>query len=103
MTESNSVYVPPCIQQGRPVYTTIDNCDFKNDTLDRRNEFHGTVQNIIYQKSNPGSTSNKLKIERGISRSLNSNPFPRAEMCYKLNMPNHTYSLFQCDAADTEL
>ena len=41
--KSNGVYVPPSIQAGLPVYFAADNCDFKNDAADGKNEVHGTA------------------------------------------------------------
>jgi len=55
MSETNGVYVPHLIQEGEPVYFAIDNCDFKNDTADGKNEFHGTAQ-IVFQRAGADST-----------------------------------------------
>ena len=48
--KNNGVYVPLSIPVGLPVYFAVDNCDFKNDIADGKNEFHGTAQ-IVYQQS----------------------------------------------------
>ena len=48
--ENNGVYVPPSIQAGLPAYFVVDNCNFKTDTANGKNEFHGTAQ-IVYQQS----------------------------------------------------
>ena len=50
MEDSGGVYVPSSIQKECPIYFVVDNCDFQNDTSDGKHEFHGTVQ-IVYQDS----------------------------------------------------
>ena len=47
--KNNGVYVPPFIQAGLSVYFAVDNCDFKNDIADEKNEFHGTAQIVCQQ------------------------------------------------------
>ena len=78
--KSNGVYVPPSIQAGLPVYFAADNCDFKNDAADGKNEVHGTVQ-IVYQQSSANVVSEKLQIDHNQNRSLNYDPFPASQVC----------------------
>ena len=57
--KNNGVYVPPSTQASLPVYFAVDNCDFKNDTADGKNDLHGTAQ-IVYQQSSANVVSEKL-------------------------------------------
>ena len=78
--KNNGVYVPLSIPVGLPVYFAVDNCDFKNDIADGKNEFHGTAQ-IVYQQSSANVVSEKLQIDRNQNRSLNYDPFPASQVC----------------------
>jgi len=103
MSETNGVYVPHLIQEGEPVYFAIDNCDFKNDTADGKNEFHGTAQ-IVYQRAGADSTTGKkLQIERNQNRSLEYNPFPQANVCPKPKRQHQMLPLFATDRTDIDL
>ena len=102
MEESNGKYIPPSIQPGLHVYFAVDNCDFKNDTPDRKNEFHGTAQ-IVYQKSIEGSSPYKLKIEGKQRKSFISDPFPIDEVCPKPVPPNVMYTTCVPDMSDVQL
>ena len=91
--KNNSVYVPPYIQAGLPVYFAVGNCDFKNDTADGKNDFHGIVQ-IVYQQSSANVVFEKLQIDRNQNRSLNYDPFPASQVCPKPKPENKIYSQF---------
>ena len=45
--ENNRMYIPSNIFRGVPIHFSINNCDFKNDTPDGKNEFRGTAQVVI--------------------------------------------------------
>ena len=45
--ENNRVYIPSNIVRGVPIHFAIDNCDFKNDNPDRKNESQDTAQVVI--------------------------------------------------------
>ena len=90
--KNNGVYVPQSIQVGLPVYFAVDNYDFKNDTADGKNEFHGTAK-IVYQQSSANVASEKLQIDRNQNRSLNYDPFPVSQVCPKPKPKNEIYSL----------
>ena len=74
LEDSDGVYVPPSIQKECPIFP-VDNCDFQNDTPDGIHEFHGTVQ-IVYQNSTNPIETKTLKIELNQSRTVDLNPFP---------------------------
>ena len=46
ISENDGVYVPAVINKSQPTYFAVDNCDFKNDTYDGKNEFHGIITTI---------------------------------------------------------
>ena len=100
--KNNGVYVPPYIQAGLPVYFAVGNCDFKNDTADGKNDFHGIVQ-IVYQQSSANVVFEKLQIDRNQNRSLNYDPFPASQVCPKPKPKNGSYSQFTPKNIDTFL
>ena len=102
MEENNGVYVPPQIMPGSPVYFAVDNCDFRNDTPDGKNEFHGTAQ-IVYQQSSNVSAPSKLKVERNQKRALSKDTFPPAATCSKPIPPNQRHPSFVPDMKDVDL
>ena len=61
------VYVPPNTVPGIPVHFTIDSCDFKNDTPDRKNKFHAKAQ-VIIQKSDNCGLQQHLSINRSVKK-----------------------------------
>ena len=67
METSNGVYIPPNVVPGVPVHFAIDNCDFKNDTPDGKNEFHATAQ-VIIQKSISSNFPPLLLIDRCVEK-----------------------------------
>ena len=87
---------------GSPVYFAVDNCDFRNDTPDGKNEFHGTAQ-IVYQQFNNVSAPSKLKVERNQKRALSKDPFPPAATCSKPIPPNQRHPSFVPDRKDVDL
>ena len=74
------------------VTSKLDNCNFKIDTGDGKNEFHGTAQ-IVYQQSSANVVSEKLMIDRNQNRSLNYDPFPASQVCPKPK-PKNEISLY---------
>ena len=57
MKEQDGVYIPATIKAGKRLHFAIDNLDFKNDTPDGRNEFHGTTTVVFQKDIYPESTS----------------------------------------------
>ena len=53
---NHGVFVPPNIQPGIPLQFPVNNTDFKNDTPERKSEFHCTTL-VVFQKTT-GSTMN---------------------------------------------
>ena len=51
--ENNRVYILSNDVRGVAIHFSIDNCDFKNDTPDGKNEFHGTAQVVIQKSTSP--------------------------------------------------
>ena len=100
--KNNSIYVPPSIQSGLSVYLAVDNCDFKNDTVDWKNKFHGTAQ-VVYQQASADVVSEKLQIDHNQNRSLNYDPFPASQVCPKPKPKNEIYSHFTLKNKDTDL
>ena len=90
MEDSGGVYVPPSIQKECPIYFTPDNRDFQNRTPDRKHEFHGTVQ-IVYQNSTNPLESKYLKIECNQNKTVDLNPSPDKEIIPKPLPPKHNY------------
>ena len=90
MENNDGVYVPPSIQKECPIYFAVDNCDFQSDTPDGKSEFHGTVQ-IVYQNSTNPLESKSLKIERNQNKTADLNPFPAKEIIPKPLPPKHNY------------
>ena len=90
MDDSDGVYVPPSIQKECPIYFVVGNCDFQNDFLDGKHEFHGTVH-IFYQNSNNPFKSKSLKIERYQNKAVDLNPLPEKEIIPKPLPPKHNY------------
>ena len=64
---SYGVYVPPNVVPSIPVHFAIDNCDFKNDTPDGKNEIHATAQ-VIIQKSDNCGLQQHLPINRSVKK-----------------------------------
>ena len=93
---------PPQIMPGSPVYFAVDNCDFRNDAPDGKNEFLGTAQ-IAYQQSSNVSAPSKLKVERNQKRALSKDPFPPAATCSKPIPPNQRHPSFVPDMKDVDL
>ena len=58
--ENNRVYIPSDIIRGVLIHFAIDNCDYKNDTHDRKNKFHGTAKVVIQRSTWSTSFSNKI-------------------------------------------
>ena len=88
MEDSDGVYVPPSIEKECGIYFAVNNCGFQNDTPDGKHDFHGTVQ-IIYQNSTNPLESKYLKIERNQNKTVDLNPFPAKEIIrnlYHLNI-----------------
>ena len=46
---NDGVYIPERIIRNSCLHFAIDNIDFRNDTADGKNEFHGTTQ-VLFQK-----------------------------------------------------
>ena len=63
MEDSDGVYVPPSIQKECPIYFAVDHCDFQNGTPDGKHDFHGTVQTVYQNSTNPFK-SKSLKITK---------------------------------------
>ena len=82
MKDSDGIYVPPSIQKECPIYFAVDNCDFQNDTPDRKYEFHGTVQIVSQHCTNP-LESKSLKIERNQNKNVDLNQLPAKEIIPK--------------------
>ena len=82
MKDNNGIYVPPSIQKECPIYFAVGNCDFQNDTPDRKYEFHGTVQTVSQHSTNP-LESKSLKIERNQNKTVDLNQFPAKEIIPK--------------------
>jgi hypothetical protein len=61
IVENNGIYVPPSVQKGSLLYLAVDNSDFKNDTCNGKNEFHGIII-TVYQPSSNNSETPILKI-----------------------------------------
>ena len=85
MKENNDVYVLPQIIPDSSVCFAVDNCDFRNDTADGKNEYHGTAQ-IVYRQSSTDSVQCKLKIERNQNRSLKDDPLNQKHSAFESNM-----------------
>ena len=83
MEDSDDIYVPSST-------VAADNCDFQNDTLDGKHEFHGTVQ-IVYRNSTDPLESKSLKIERNQNKILDLNPLPVKEIIPKSLPTKHNY------------
>ena len=81
MNENNRVRIPCNIVSGVPILFPIDNCDFKDDTLDEKKELHDTAQ-VAIQKS-ASNTSFLIKIDRSATKFkddfLSAKPIPRNE------------------------
>lgn len=59
-TEShNGVFVPPNVVEGTSLHFAIDNVDFKNDTPEGKDEFHGTGM-VVFQKFSNKNVSNLI-------------------------------------------
>ena len=103
MKDNNGTYIPPTIRKSSPVYFAIDNIDFRNDTPDGKNEFHGIGQ-VVYQQSIDEHHQSALKISREHTKSFKHNPFLPALICHKPVPPNKTYPYFiPPDLADRKL
>ena len=50
MKDNNGTYIAPIIRKGSPVYFAVENIDFRNDTSDGKNEFHG-IGEVVYQQT----------------------------------------------------
>ena len=81
MNENNRVRIPCNIVSGVPIHFPIDNCDFKDGTLDGKKELHDTAQ-VAIQKS-ASNTSFLIKIDRSATKFkddfLSAKPIPRNE------------------------
>ena len=81
MNENNRVRIPCNIVSGVPIHFPIDNCDFKDDTLDGKKELHDTAQ-VAIQKS-ASNTLFLIKIDRRATKFkddfLSAKPIPRNE------------------------
>ena len=65
-TKLNSIYVPLNLDEGKYINFVIDDVNFKNDTPERKAEFHG-ISTTLFQKS-----SNKIFKTLEIERSSNT-------------------------------
>ena len=101
MEDSDGVYVPTSIQKECPIYFVVDNCDFQNDTPDGKHEFHGTVQ-IVYQNSTNPLESKSLKIERNQNKAVDLNPFSAKEIIPKPLPPKHNYQEIENPSSSIE-
>ena len=55
--ENNGTYVPPSVQTSHQIFFAVDNSEFKNDTCDGKNEFHGVIT-TVYQPSRDNANCN---------------------------------------------
>ena len=103
MKGNNGTYIPPTIRKGSPVYFAVDNIDFRNDTPDGKNEFHGIGQ-VVYQQAIDEHDQSPLNISREHTKSFKHDPFLPAQICHKPVPPNKTYRDFiPPDLADLKL
>ena len=106
ITQKNSgVYVPPNIKYGTPLHFAIDNTDFRNDTPNGKDEFHGTGQ-ILFQKRASTQIS-KLRIPRSSSTKMKfqQNELIQSYKCDKPLPPNEKFPDFTgiVDCSEIEL
>ena len=105
IAQNNGVYLPPNIVKGEPIHFAIDNIDFKNDTPDGKNEFHGTGQ-VVFQKSSEKERHHlTIKQSRNGSLTFQKDVLVPMLTCFQPNPPNEQFPSFDgiisCD--DLEL
>ena len=73
---------------GEPIYYAIDNCDFRNDTPDGKDEFHSTIS-TVFQHRFSENHRNTLIIERdsAIPCSFKHNTLPTYEIIRAPDLP----------------
>ena len=86
MEDSDRVYVSPSIQKERPICFKW----FSKRHSDGKHEFHGTVQ-IVYQNSTNPLKSKSSKIERNQNKEVDLYPFPTKEIIPKPLPPKPNY------------
>ena len=101
MEDSDGVYVPPSTQNECRIYFPVDNCDFQSSLPDEKHEFHGTVQ-IVYQNSTNPPESKSLKIERNQNKTVDLNQFPAKEIIPKPLPPKHNYQEIENNSSSIE-
>ena len=89
MEDSDGVYVPPSTQNECRIYFPVDNCDFQSSLPDEKHEFHGTVQ-IVYQNSTNPPESKSLKIERNQNKTVDLNHSLQKRLYQNLYLLNIT-------------
>ena len=90
MEDSDGVYVPPSTQKECPIYFAVENCDFTNKLLDGKHGFHGTIQMVCQNSTNP-LESKSLKVELNQNKTVDLNPFSAREIIPKPLPPKHNY------------
>ena len=86
--------VSPSVQTSYQIFFAVDNSDFKNDTCDGKDEFHGIIT-TVYQPSRDNANTLQLEINPH-EKSCLLKHFPLVErtFCAKPNPPNRIYPLF---------
>ena len=93
--ENNRTYVPPSVQTSHQILFVVDNSDFKNDTCNGKNKFHGIIT-TVYQPSRDNANTLQLEINpHEKSCLLKNSPLVERTFCAKPNPPNRTYPLFK--------
>jgi len=83
---NDGVYIPESIIRNSCLHFAIDNIDFRNDTADGKNEFHGTTQ-VVFQKKQELEVAD-IQITPTNCLKYASDPI---HACMKPKQPNDNY------------
>ena len=97
---NHGVFVRPNIQPAFHYIFTVDNIDFKNDTLDEKSGFHGTTL-AVFQK-NSKLNHELLKIRRTKSFTFQHIPF-QENVIMKPNPPNKKFSDYVAPSSSVDV
>ena len=92
MKENGGIHIPSNIVKGRRIHFAVDNTDFKNDTADGKNEFHGTGM-TVFQTSIDDCPTQRIKIKRSQNATMKFKevPFIQQKECFKPNPPTESF------------
>lgn len=96
MKEKGGIHIPSNIVKGRRIHFAVDNTDFKNDTADGKNEFHGTRM-TVFQTSIDDCPTQRIKIKRSKNATMKFKevPFIQQKECFKPNPPTESFPTFE--------